>query len=719
MSWKSIAGNQTVSRENLQNAVDTGVFVQRAPIPSGYATKQITKAETDSYISTWELYPSYRNKASNQLPVKSDLAVQSNQLYGTQNISLGNNNRNWNFNILEPGGDSFGSIASSTDNRCILAGKTYEPGSGGKGAYVSNNYGESFTYLSSIITSNDACLGAAMNTYGDYMILTRQVGAYGSQRAYIYWSYNSGVNWATGYHDSVDYNFNGAAMSGIGTYATVIGSDGSNYYVFRSTSFGSSFTKTYLCNGIKVVRGGCVAMSKSGQYQLLTPPQASYPDVGKCFLSTDWGETWTSFYVTIPPVIAYDEFYGCSVSAGGDYMTISCYSSATGTNTTFASNDWGASWHASNGANISQAVDSSGQFQYQSTRASIDYGYTWDYGFSATSISVNQTTFTKPYMYGVSYYDTIVESTNQGESFSVLPSTPSGNFVNYVCTSGGSNNGKYVGIIKDFLDGTYQLYTSSDYGASWVTHFGSSGEEMKICAVSDDGNYWLAATYNPSNYTFYINRSIDGGVSWSYTYYSLIGTPIDCAISNDGKYMTILYQANGGGSHDYIVNSSDYGATWQNPNAPSGRIYNSIAMSGYGRWRTLVVSDNGLTGCRIFYSGDYGVNWSEKAYISGYYGICATTDNTGKVAMVAVAKADGSSCKIYHTKNGWNEQYIPSYDTFHAPLQVSIISGLNMSSDATYWTGVSANTNTSFTTVDGGSSWTIHSIDQSIVTLTK
>ena len=124
MSWKSIAGNQTVSRENLQNAVDTGVFVQRAPIPSGYATKQITKAETDSYISTWELYPSYRNKASNQLPVKSDLAVQSNQLYGTQNISLGNNNRNWNFNILEPGGDSFGSIASSTDNRCILAGKT-------------------------------------------------------------------------------------------------------------------------------------------------------------------------------------------------------------------------------------------------------------------------------------------------------------------------------------------------------------------------------------------------------------------------------------------------------------------------------------------------------------------------------------------------------------------------------------------------------------------
>ena len=41
MSWKSIAGNQTISRANLQDAIDTGVFIQRNGVPGTESNRQI------------------------------------------------------------------------------------------------------------------------------------------------------------------------------------------------------------------------------------------------------------------------------------------------------------------------------------------------------------------------------------------------------------------------------------------------------------------------------------------------------------------------------------------------------------------------------------------------------------------------------------------------------------------------------------------------------
>ena len=287
MSWKSIAGNQTVSRANLQNAIDTGVFIQKNGVPGTEPNREITKANAQDYVNTWELYPPFRNKTSNQLPVKSNLAVQSNIVYavpaGDPAILIGNTNRNWLCYIGGFGGANWGFVASSTDNVCILGGKRHEAGN--ENAYLSIDCGESFTRLDTIITNNDSSMAGAMSQYGNYIIVTRQVGAFGSQRAYIYLTQNFGVSWQVGYHDSVDYNFNGAAMSSSGIYATVLGSDGGIYYVWTSTSFATSYIRTDLCSGVKQLVGDCVGMSKSGQYQLLTPPKASAPDVGKCFLS--------------------------------------------------------------------------------------------------------------------------------------------------------------------------------------------------------------------------------------------------------------------------------------------------------------------------------------------------------------------------------------------------------------------------------------------------
>jgi hypothetical protein len=71
MSWAGLASNQTVSFNNLQNAVSTGVFVAKTSIPA--SNEQITKADADTYVYIDTSYSPYAAKSSNQLVVKSDL----------------------------------------------------------------------------------------------------------------------------------------------------------------------------------------------------------------------------------------------------------------------------------------------------------------------------------------------------------------------------------------------------------------------------------------------------------------------------------------------------------------------------------------------------------------------------------------------------------------------------------------------------------------------
>jgi hypothetical protein len=66
MSWAALANNECVSCNNLQDAVNTSVFVLKNSIP--VSTKQITKAEAENYV-----YINPISKANNQLVVKSNL----------------------------------------------------------------------------------------------------------------------------------------------------------------------------------------------------------------------------------------------------------------------------------------------------------------------------------------------------------------------------------------------------------------------------------------------------------------------------------------------------------------------------------------------------------------------------------------------------------------------------------------------------------------------
>jgi photosystem II stability/assembly factor-like uncharacterized protein len=71
MSWSSLANNQTISFNNLQDGVNTGQLRQKTTIP--VSNEQITKAEANTYVNIDTAFPSYAAKTSNQLVVKSNI----------------------------------------------------------------------------------------------------------------------------------------------------------------------------------------------------------------------------------------------------------------------------------------------------------------------------------------------------------------------------------------------------------------------------------------------------------------------------------------------------------------------------------------------------------------------------------------------------------------------------------------------------------------------
>jgi hypothetical protein len=70
MSWADLPNNKTVSRANLQDAVNQGIFQLISPIPTANSTKQITCGEARSYVMLDDYYLPVVNS---QLVIKQDL----------------------------------------------------------------------------------------------------------------------------------------------------------------------------------------------------------------------------------------------------------------------------------------------------------------------------------------------------------------------------------------------------------------------------------------------------------------------------------------------------------------------------------------------------------------------------------------------------------------------------------------------------------------------
>ena len=89
MPWSTIANNQTVSWDNLQNAVDNNVFIKIGTIPpTGVSgSRQVTKLGA---LTTVDIQSSpLAGKSDNQLVVKSNLVATPATYYQLNNCSGG------------------------------------------------------------------------------------------------------------------------------------------------------------------------------------------------------------------------------------------------------------------------------------------------------------------------------------------------------------------------------------------------------------------------------------------------------------------------------------------------------------------------------------------------------------------------------------------------------------------------------------------------------
>jgi hypothetical protein len=735
MSWKSIAPNQTISRANLQNAVDTGVFIQRNGVPVTETNREITKANAQDYVYTWDLYPPFSNKTSNQLPVKSNLAVQSMQFFATTDtynnylrLYVGNNNRSWFYQIWQSNLNNvndIAAIASSTDGSCITFGR-YGPNNGS--FFTSNTYGELFNLRTDIIGLGDAVTGVAMSDTGQYQIVTRQKSSSGgSLTMKIFKSSNYGITWSTVYDSAgVEYYVFGAAMSGNGTYSSVVacnylGVYGTSYYVFYSS--GGTYTRTFLCYGLPYNSGSgvCIDMSKSGQYQLAAPISPTNGSGGTSlnifFLSTDYGSTWSTINTpSIPYLIT--KFTGCTVSAGGDYMSVSGIVLGTGSYI-FTSSDFGVTWttavifYTGSGSIAYINSDRSGQFQY----AYFDYSnlnYSDSYGQSPwnplslplgtlKAISVAAVTGTTPYIYGLltgSNIPLYSKTTGvSGAAYNNVGVLTAGTY-NYIAASGNSNNGKYVLVVSNNASGYSYLFKSSDYGVTFTTlnTFGSPNE-FKCCSISDNGQYIVAVAYFSPTNTSTITSSTDGGVSFNYPA-TQTGTPKNCDISGDGKYSTIVFNDTAS-TTTRTMSSSDYSSTFPTYHFFNGRVAGDICMSNAGRYRTVTMTDTANVSI-MHRSTNYGISWDLDIRIGYGFWDYVACDNSGQVQIIIQNNYNTITGSVIYTTDRWAT--VGTYYPNNIELIPQLIGGVNISNDGTYWSFVTTD-GYSYVSTNAGASW--------------
>jgi hypothetical protein len=234
-----------------------------------------------------------------------------------------------------------------------------------------------------------------------------------------------------------------------------------------------------------------------------------------------------------------------------------------------------------------------------------------------------------------------------------------------------SSSGQYQSALN--VSDNY-LYTSSDYGVTWVQNASSSG--LAIVGMSSSGEYQTARSYS-DNYTY---TSSDYGATWTQVASTSYLVPF--SLSSSGQHQTAYGHVDG-----YIYISSDYGATWEQTEAQGG--WRDSIMSSSGQYQTASnLSSNEL----LYTSSDYGATWTQVASTSeiipgemsdsGQYQTAYNEYN----GYIYISSNYGETWKVVGIKEDWN--------------------GVAMSSSGQYQTAfISSSERHLYTSSDYGETW--------------
>lgn len=145
MSWSGIASNQCVSRNNLQDAVNNGVFTLKNTIPTG--TKQITKNEAEYYVNLNTAYAPLAAKTFNQLVVKSNLQACTNLPYSHTIYTDSLEGNYYGFSTTSAACSALNELIVYSSSSTITAGAALYTDSCGNNQLYASSYNTSTPYF--------------------------------------------------------------------------------------------------------------------------------------------------------------------------------------------------------------------------------------------------------------------------------------------------------------------------------------------------------------------------------------------------------------------------------------------------------------------------------------------------------------------------------------------------------------------------------------------
>jgi photosystem II stability/assembly factor-like uncharacterized protein len=501
MSWNSLASNQTVSFNNLQDAVNNGVFTLKntLPVPS---TQQVTSGEADYYVN---VIPT--DKAATQLVVKSNLVPLT--------------------------------TTTTTTIACYRYEVCADDGTGDKNSYP-------FTYVNCEGTSSS---GDIVNL--DCREVCAAIGSVDSTSGFVFIT-ELGTCATTTTTTTTAYVLVGsstpfttlAVSRGTGQYQLAGNSNFNSNpwtqgFVFRSNDYGVNWFRTSLYGF-----WDNVATSDDGQYML------AVEYYGKAYRSSNYGESWTQInnfpFPSINNPYGFSalqtlSFRGAALSLDGQFQVICTAEDFYGRitisgsviesyyNTIFVSNNYGVTWTA-NYTELNQ-----------------------DGAFNAVAISANGQIVVAARGRSVIGFGDVLRSTNNGVNWSqVSPSVP-GNLVDIAILADGSQ-----AIAARFSNDYFPyLLASTNSGATWnnVTGGGLNAQQQwQRVSISINGAADAFALPNT-------NSSVKPKYRVPFLSTVILHTPLGSkrwkavANSNNGQYILL-------GTTAGLWRSSDQGATW-------------------------------------------------------------------------------------------------------------------------------------------------------------
>ena len=494
MSWASLANNQCISFNNLQDAVNNGIFTAIASIP--VSGQQITKAAaTSDIIIPNPYYPPYSNKTNNQLLVKSDI-------YATGNVTLSPQYGMYFTGISGTGFPTFSYPVTNLQvanyinlipaqtftislngtryitplNLSVYSGNTLlscqditSNGAQTKYVTIPAIYAASPLFIaidsgSCGVTpppnfSNTSFSAVCVNRgSGQYMVAGNSFISQSGQfyTGYLYRSSNYGSTWT---QTSLSGYWLKISSSDNGQYVIAIDYTG---YVYSSFNYGVSFTQiTSIGQPGGIASWSDAALSNDGQYQMIVANNYNSYEESAIYRSIDYGANWSIVYNS-----GYDTYGSCTMNANASVFLVG--GGTGGSSFVKRSIDQGVSWSVP---------------------------YSAQYGSSVNDIKINASNgWVLASNYGTAYDGFyLIKSSDSGASFTQINGGSAKNSWMRVAI-----NNTVSGLALYYLGGTGTSYIQQVVGSGpafmgTVSNLLTSGvKNWHTIACSDNGTYILA-----------------------------------------------------------------------------------------------------------------------------------------------------------------------------------------------------------------------------------